>query len=150
MLQIPQIDITVKFKGAKNAELFCVKNAHDAAEVCRMVFDADKIEWLEEAVLICLNKANKVVGWYKVSSGGMTGTVVDPKVVYTVALNSMATSIIICHNHPSGGLKPSNADELLTQKIKDAGKLLDIRLLDHIILTKDSFFSFADDGLLNQ
>jgi DNA repair protein RadC len=99
-------------------------------------------------ILLCLNRANKVIGFYKVSSGGFAGTVADPKVIFTIALNCAASAIIIAHNHPSGNLKASKADIDLTNKIKLAGDTLEINLLDHIIMTEDSYYSFADDALI--
>ena len=95
-----------------------------------------------------LNRANKVIGIYEVSSGGMSGTVADPKLIFSAALKSCATSMVLSHNHPSGNLKPSNADLRLTSKIKAGGELLDIDVLDHIILTSEGYFSFADEGLI--
>jgi DNA repair protein RadC len=89
-----------------------------------------------------------VICIHNVSSGGVTGTVADPKLIFMAALRVNAVSIILCHNHPSGSLKPSRADEELTQKIKGAGNFLDIKVLDHVILTAESYFSFADEGLL--
>ena len=100
-------------------------------------------------ILICLNQNNKVIGFYRVSAGGTTGTICDPKIVFTTALNCAGTtSIIISHNHPSGSLKPSRADEQITAKIKEAGKVLDIKLLDHIIYTEEGYFPFGDEGLM--
>jgi DNA repair protein RadC len=83
-----------------------------------------------------------------VSEGGMTGTVADPRIILKKALENDATALILCHNHPSGNLKPSNADETLTQKIKQAAAFFDIRIMDHIIVSNEGFFSFADEGLL--
>lgn len=146
---IPEIKISVSFdKKVKKSELKVINSSFDSAEVFRQVFNADTFDWTEEFILLCLNRKNAVVGFHKVSSGGMTGTVADPKVIFTIALQSTATSIIIAHNHPSGNLKPSQQDADLTQKIKHAGSMLDIRLLDHIILNDESYFSFADEGLL--
>jgi DNA repair protein RadC len=96
--------------------------------------------------MISLNRANKVIGYYKVSKGGMTGTIADPKVIFTMALNSGATSIIVAHNHPSGNLQPSPQDKQITSKLINAGKLLDINVFDHIILTSNSYYSFLDEG----
>lgn len=96
-----------------------------------------------------LNRANRVIGVYKVSVGGITGTVADPRLILSVALKSAATSIILAHNHPSGNLKPSRADLELTTKIKTAAQLMDITVLDHLIVTSDEgFLSFADEGLM--
>lgn len=98
--------------------------------------------------MLILNRANKVMCWYLVSAGGTSGTVVDPKIVFAVALKCHASAIIIAHNHPSGNLKPSQQDVDLTKKLYSAGKLLEISVLDHIILTTEHFFSFADEGLI--
>lgn len=144
---LPQFEISLKNR-VKASERKVVNNAADCAEVCRMCFDADSIEWTESFIVIALNTANKVLGFYKVSSGGTTGTVVDPKVVFTFALLSSAQNIIIAHNHPSGALKPSRADENITKRLKEGAALLDIKLLDHIIITAESYFSFAEDGLI--
>jgi DNA repair protein RadC len=102
----------------------------------------------EEFWLMYLNRNNRVLGKQPVSSGGLSGTVVDPKLVFKNAIENKASSIILCHNHPSGNLKPSDEDIKLTGQLRDAGKLLDIQVLDHIIVSQDGFFSFADEGLL--
>ena len=102
----------------------------------------------EEFWLIMLNRAHKVIRIKQISSGGVTGTVVDPKVVFKVALEELACSIILCHNHPSGNLKPSKADLSITQKIESAGKTLDIQVLDHLIIANNSYFSFSDQHLM--
>ena len=102
----------------------------------------------EQFKILLLNRANKVLGIYEVSTGGMSGTVADPKLIFATALKACASSIILSHNHPSGNLKPSNADLQLTQKVKEGGKLLDIEVYDHIILTTEGYYSFADEGQL--
>jgi DNA repair protein RadC len=89
-----------------------------------------------------------VLGIYEVSTGGMTGTVADPKLIFAAALKGAACGIILAHNHPSNNLKPSISDEQLTTKIKEGGKLLDIKLLDHLIISSEGYYSFADEGLL--
>jgi DNA repair protein RadC len=148
-MKLPEIEISVKLKGVKQSELKTIASSSDAAQVCREIFDKDKIEWVEEFVLICLNRANRVIGWHKVASGGITSVTADPRVIMTISLKMLATSIIVCHNHPSGSLKASRADEELTQKIKGACAFLDIKLIDHIILSPDEgYFSFADEGLI--
>jgi DNA repair protein RadC len=83
-----------------------------------------------------------------VSSGGITGTVADPRIILKKALESGAVGLILCHNHPSGSLRPSQADQELTNKIREASRFLDIKLLDHVIVSQEGYFSFADDGLL--
>ena len=95
-----------------------------------------------------LNQANKVNHFEFVSEGGITGTVADPRIILKKALQQNAVSIVLCHNHPSGSLKPSRQDEELTQKIKEAARFLDIKILDHIIVSDAGFFSFADEGIL--
>ncbi|MFC0771813.1 RadC family protein [Terrimonas alba] len=102
----------------------------------------------EVFAVIFLNRSNKVNHFQIVSEGGITGTVADPRIILKKALEQNAVSIILCHNHPSGSLRPSRADEELTTKIKEAAKFLDIRVLDHIIVSDDGYYSFADEGLL--
>jgi DNA repair protein RadC len=98
--------------------------------------------------IILLNRANVILSNHKISEGGMTGTVVDPKIIFKKVLEEGAISIVLVHNHPSGNLQPSQADIDLTKKIQEASKLLDISLLDHLIFTNNTYFSFADEGLL--
>ena len=102
----------------------------------------------EVFAVVFLNRANKINHFEVVSEGGITGTVADPRIVLKKALEEEAVSIILCHNHPSGSLKPSRADEELTYKIKEAAKFLDIRVLDHMIVSDAGYFSFADEGLI--
>lgn len=146
-LKLPEITIKLKVKN-KPAEELKITSSKDAADIARKIIDADLIEWKEEFILLCLNRANKLMGFYRVSSGGRTGTVADPKVIFTIALNSLATGIILIHNHPSGNLNPSGADNELTRKVQEAGQLLDITVMDHIILTTDSYYSYMDEGRL--
>lgn len=102
----------------------------------------------EVFAVMFLNRANKINHFEIVSEGGITGTVADPRIILKKALDEDAVSIILCHNHPSGSLKPSRADEDLTHKIKEAAKYFDIRVLDHMIVSDAGYFSFADEGLL--
>lgn len=97
---------------------------------------------------VFLNQSNKIIHQEIISEGGITGTVVDTRLLLKKALNYNAVSIILCHNHPSGNLKPSTADKQLTQKIKEAAQLLDIKVMDHIIVSTEGYYSFADDGML--
>ena len=105
------------------------------------------IKKFEEGKIILLNQANRVLSLFSLSQGGITGTVMDPKLIFIAALKRGACNIILCHNHPSGNLKPSKSDEDLTSKVKAAGALLDIKVLDHIIISSEGYFSFADEGL---
>ena len=102
----------------------------------------------EEFWVMYLNRANKIISSHKISQGGITGTVADVRLILKNALDHFACSIILCHNHPSGNLAPSNEDKTLTQKIKQAGQLLDINTLDHLIISDTGYYSFADEGLL--
>ena len=102
----------------------------------------------EVFAVVFLNKANKINHFEIISRGGITGTVADPRVILKKALEEDATSIVLCHNHPSGNLKPSRADEELTRKIKEAAKFIDIVVMDHIIVSEEGYYSFADEGIL--
>ncbi len=102
----------------------------------------------EVFAVLFLNRANKINHFEIVSEGGMTGTVADPRIILKKALEEDAVSLVLCHNHPSGSLKPSRQDEELTQKIKEAAKYFDIKILDHLIVSDDGYYSFADEGIL--
>jgi len=124
-----------------------VCGSRDTYEVLMRIWSS-KIDHVEEFMVLCLNRANRVLGWAKISQGGLSGTVADPKVIFQVALKSNSSSMILAHNHPSGNLHPSEADIQLTRKMKEAGILLDLPVLDHIIISSEGYYSFADEGLL--
>ena len=105
----------------------------------------DHIEFM---YMLMLNRQNQVLGYHQISKGGMTGTIIDIRVVFQVALKACATSIIVAHNHPSGNLKVSSADRKITQNLKQAGLILEIPLLDHLILSSEGYYSMADEGIL--
>ena len=144
-IKLPELKIKVK---ATKGDEFYIKNSDDIVNVLRSIFKADTLLWTEEFILVCLNRANKVIGYYKVGAGGFSGVVCDVKVIMTMALQSSASCLIVAHNHPSGNLNPSANDKSMTDKINGACKLFDINLLDHIILTEDSYYSFAEEGQL--
>ena len=98
--------------------------------------------------VVYLNRANKINHFEIISEGGITGTIADPRIILKKALEEDAVSLILCHNHPSGSLKPSRADTELTTKIKEAAKYFDIKVLDHVIIADDGYYSFADEGML--
>jgi len=102
----------------------------------------------EEFWVLFLNRSNKIIDRMKLSQGGISGTVTDVRIVMKKAVESLASGIIVCHNHPSGNLNPSESDSRITQKIKDAGNLMDIQLLDHLIISGKDYYSFADNGLI--
>jgi DNA repair protein RadC len=118
----------------------------------RDVYDIIKADLLdiphEEFWILLLNRANRVVKKWQISQGGIAGTVADPKLIFKLALDELASGIILAHNHPSGNLSASQADLDLTRKLKEGGKLLDIQVLDHLIVAGQKYFSFADEGLI--
>lgn len=132
-----------RFKACLRPE---IKNAEIAAATLRQTWDNDTIELLEEFKILLLNTASRLLGICNLSSGGINGTVADPRLILSVALKSAASGIILAHNHPSGNLSPSDADLKLTTRIVEAAKLLEIKVADHIILSAESFYSFAEHG----
>jgi DNA repair protein RadC len=124
-----------------------VAGSRDVYDVLHRIW-SDRIDHVEEFMVLCLNRANRILGWAKISQGGLSGTVADPKVIFQVALKSNACSLILAHNHPSGNLQPSEADIHLTRKLKDAGLMLDLPVLDHLIVSSEGYYSFADEGML--
>lgn len=122
-----------------------ITNSKDAFEIFRSTMGDQPYE---EFWIILLNKANKVIQKCSISEGGISGTVVDPKKIFKIVLDHHASSIILGHNHPSGNVQPSEADHKITHKLKDAGMMLDVAVLDHLIIGDDKYFSFADEGVL--
>lgn len=125
-----------------------VTSSNDAYNIFRKYWNRHTIELVEEAKLLLLNRANRVLGIYHLSSGGCNCTVIDPKLVFAVSLKAAASGIILAHNHPSQNLRPSQRDLQITQKLKAGATLLDIELLDHLIIAKEGYYSFRDEGLL--
>ncbi|CAN5517379.1 JAB domain-containing protein [soil metagenome] len=125
-----------------------IERSRSAYDILFHSWDPSKLEFIEQFKVLLLNRANKVLGMFEVSSGCLTGTVADPKLIFAAAIKANACGLILSHNHPSGNLKPSQADIDLTKKMKGGGKFLEIQILDHIIVTKEGYFSFADEGLL--
>jgi len=120
-----------------------VGSSKDAFEVF-LASLADKA--YEEFWILLLNRANRILKKLNISEGGISGTVADPKKIFKLALDNNASSIILCHNHPSGNIQPSESDVKLTNKLKEAGKMLDLPVIDHIIIGEDNYYSFADEG----
>ena len=125
-----------------------LKTSQDCYEVLKFTWDENKIEFVEQFKVILLNKAQRVLGIYEMSTGGVSGTVADPRLIFIAALKANAVNIVLSHNHPSGNLRPSKSDEELTYKIKECGILLEIKVLDHIIISSEGYFSFADEGYI--
>lgn len=120
----------------------------DAVHIFREHFDADEMDYRESFFALYLNQANKVLGIKKISECGISSTLVDVRIIMQAALLCNASAVIVAHNHPSGNLKPSSADIKMTQQIKEATKIMSMSLLDHVILTSDSYYSFADEGVI--
>ena len=127
---------------------FRITSSLNAEEVLRKAFDPETIEMREEFKVIYLNRGNQVLGVTTLSQGGVAGTVCDIKLLMATALKSLASGIIIAHNHPSGNLEPSKADDNITEQIKRAVAFFEITLLDHLILTKSDYFSYSDSGII--
>ena len=123
-----------------------VNGSADAAAAFREIWPT--YDHIEFSYMLMMNRQNQILGYHQLSKGGMAGTVVDVRLIYQVALKACATSLILAHNHPSGNLETSDADRRVTNQIKQAGIIMDIPLLDHLIMTTESFLSMADEGLL--
>lgn len=149
MNKINEIQISYKeqpLKYGKNT----ISSSIDAAEILFELWDKNTISFKESFKVLLLNNSNRIKGIYELSQGGITGTLVDVRILFSVILKSLSVGIILAHNHPSGKLMPSESDKQLTNKIKKASKLFDVKILDHIILAPDgSYYSFADFGQLN-
>jgi len=124
-----------------------ITKSEDAANFIKQ-FYSDDIEIYESFFILLMNRSNKIIGYAKISQGGIIGTYVDKKIVLKYVIDSLASGLIIAHNHPSGVLRPSDEDIKITKQIAELCKLLETTLLDHVILTADSFYSFADNGKL--
>ena len=125
-----------------------IERSKSAYDILFNSWDHNKLEFIEQFKVLLLNRANKVLGMFEVSSGCLTGTVADPKLIFAAAIKANACGLILSHNHPSGNLKPSQADIDLTKRMTQGGKFLEIQILDHIIVTKEGYFSFSDEGLI--
>jgi DNA repair protein RadC len=147
-LTIAEVKLIYRSK-IKASERLKVKCSRDAYDIFIEHWDPDSIEHTEEFKLLLMNRSNYVLGIFSLSKGGLSGTVTDIRLIYQAAIKANASGIIVSHIHPSGNLNPSESDTKITQKIKEAGNLVDVQLLDHFIITTDGeYFSYADQGLL--
>lgn len=146
LIRIKEIDISYSY-GIAKAERETIKSSLDARNIFRSLIESS-IEYKESFMLLVLNNANEILGIKKISDGGITGTIVDIRLIFQTILKAHGIAFIICHNHPSGKLQPSEADKDLTQKIKEGADILNLKLLDHLIITKENEFSFADENIL--
>jgi len=144
---VPEIKISYR-RSEKQTFGGAVRNPQEVADFVRNLFPKGELELQEQFFVLYLNQANKIIGYYRHSKGTMTASLVDIRLILATALKSGAVAIILTHNHPSGNIKPSPADEMLTRKIKTAAESMEISVLDHLIITKDSFFSFSNEGLM--
>jgi len=144
---VSEIELVYKSK-VKASQRPQLKKVAETFGFLKQHWDENKIELVEQFKVILMNRNHRVLGIYNMSTGGVSGTVADPKLIFMAALKTNACNLIIAHNHPSGNLEPSEADKRLTQKIKDGANLLDMNLIDHVIVTTEGCYSFADEGLL--
>lgn len=145
--KVSEIELIYKSK-IKASERPQIKSSKDAYRLVLDHWNPDTIEFFEQFKVLLLNQANRALGIYEISSGGISGTVVDLRLIFSAALKANAAGLIIIHNHPSGQLTASEADKQITRKVKNAGELLDIKLLDSLIISPESYYSFADEGVL--
>ncbi len=144
LFKITEVELVYKGKGDYHRPV--VQCAADAYEVLRNSWDVNKIELVEQFKVLLLDTNCEVLGISELSTGGIAGTVADPKLIFATALKARAASIIVAHNHPSGNLTPSSADIDLTRKLSEAGNFLDLKVRDHLILTRRSFYSMQNAG----
>lgn len=135
--------------STNNTSKIKINSVLKAYQILLSSWDTNIIELQEEFKILLLNRANEVLGIYPLSKGGITGTVVDLRLIFAVALKCNASGLILSHNHPSGKLVPSDADVTLTRKIKKCADLLDVNLIDHIIVTRAGYYSFTNEGKLS-
>jgi DNA repair protein RadC len=145
---VAEVSLTYKSKvpASQRPKISC---SRDAYKIFNDSWEQDTLEHVEEFKILLLNRSNSVLGILPISKGGISGTVTDVRIILQAAIIANASGLIVCHNHPSSSLNPSESDTKITQKIKEAANLMDIQLLDHLILTtEDNYYSFADQGLL--
>ena len=144
---LAELEVSYKSKRTREQRI-PIRCSQDVDRFLRTIWNEKTLELVEEFYVICLNGSHEAIGWVRVSTGGLNSTSIDPRIIFGVALQTASTAIIVAHNHPSGSLEPSRQDREVTKSLKEAGKLLNIKVLDHIILTKDSSFSFEEHGML--
>lgn len=147
IFKVAEVQVSYKpdYKASERPKIISSRQAYD---LLMHYWASGKIELLEQSKMILLNRENRVLGIVDISTGGVSGTILDPKIIFSIALKANTSSIIISHNHPSRNLRPSDADIKLTNQLKDVGKLLEIVVWDHLIISNDSYYSFADDGMM--
>jgi DNA repair protein RadC len=147
LLQVAEVEVSYrpKFKASERPK---VTTSEEVYLLFLNQWNLDKIQLQEEFKVMLLNRNNRVLGIADISVGGVSGTFVDPKKIFAIALKANASNLVLCHNHPSGNLRTSEADIRLTKKLVQAGLLLELPVYDHLIITNDGYYSFADDGMM--
>ncbi len=147
LFKVSEVTLTYRNRTPP-AQRIKISGSADAYRILCSSWSENTIELKEDFKILLLNRAHKVLGISVISSGGVSGTLVDPKLIFVTALKANASGIVLAHNHPSGQLTPSSADMALTNKLVSSGKLLEIPIIDHLIITTSGYFSFADESLL--
>jgi len=146
--QLAECEIVYKTK-VKMSEQPKITDSVEVNNILKGVYNPDRIDHIEMMVLLMFNRNNRLLGWAKISTGGVSSAICDPKVVFQLALNANASGIVLSHNHPSGDITPSKEDKNVTNRIKEGAKILDITLLDHLIVNSDGeYYSFRDNNLM--
>lgn len=146
-MNIREIEVSVKYNKTK-IKPKKIRSAQDAVDVARYMFNENMLGCQEQIVLLCLDSACQVIAYRVISTGSISAAILEPKMVFTIALQCFATSIILLHNHPTGNTEPSREDIAITRQIAEAGKILEIKLLDHVIIADDEHTSLAERGLI--
>jgi DNA repair protein RadC len=147
MFNVAEIKLSYQnvVSASQRPKISCSK---DAYAIFKQHYNPETIQFIEEFMILLLSRSNAVIGLLPISKGGTSGTVTDCKIIMAACLMANASGFIACHNHPSGNLNPSESDSKITKKMKEAGNLMDLQLLDHLIICNEDYYSFADQGLL--
>ena len=145
--RISQIEISYRNKIPYDKRMG-ITSSNDAFKVLLSSWDENKIELVEQFKILIVDQKNNCLGVADISTGGVSGCMADPRIIFSIALKAKASGIILSHNHPSGNLQPSDSDMAITEKLRQGGKLLDISILDHLIITSQGYFSFAEKGIM--
>ena len=146
-MEIPELQVSYNRSSGKFLS-GTISSSFDVAEFIRNTIGKNEVELQEQFIVLYLSQANRVIGYYKHSKGSINATVADTRIILGTALKCACVAMIVAHNHPSGNLKPSNMDKELTIKIKEAASYLDIKLIDHIIVTQGGYYSFTEEGVI--
>ncbi|QDK82621.1 DNA repair protein [Spirosoma sp. KCTC 42546] len=147
LFKVSEVEIIYRNKTPYQDRIQITKST-TAYEILRQSWDENRMELVEQFKILLLDQKNNCLAISDIATGGMSACIADPKLIFATALKARATGIILAHNHPSSNLQPSEADKILTRKIKEGGKLLDIAILDHLIVTPQNYYSFADEGCM--